>query len=147
MTPEELLTLIDSDPDASARATLGDDSGCALRCVAIAPHVRQPVSAGDCQYESMIGLSWGTMRVMATDATVPAQTRALCFQFIDQVQSGRPIDFALPQVAAMLAAMVQAQIVSQATADAIVAKSWVAQTITANDVSAAMSPRRPGGRI
>jgi hypothetical protein len=71
----------------------------------------------------------------------------LCFQFIDQVQSGRPIDFALPQVAAMLAAMVQAQIVSQATADAIVAKSWVPQIITANDVSAAMSPRRPGGRI
>jgi hypothetical protein len=95
----------------------------------------------------MIGLSWGTMRVMATDATVAAQTRALCFQFIDQVQSGRPIDFSLPQVAAMLSAMVQAQIVSQATADAIVTKSWVPQIITANDVSAAMSPRRPGGRI
>jgi hypothetical protein len=47
----------------------------------------------------------------------------------------------------MLSAMVQAEIVSQATADAIVAKSWVPQAITANDVSAAMSPRRPGGRI
>ena len=147
MTPNELLQLIDSDAEASARATLGDDAGCALRCVEIAPLIRVPVPADDLRYESMLAMSWGAMRVKATDAEVPSHVRALCFQFIDQVQAGRPIDFALPQVGAMMAAMVQAEIVSQATADAIIARSWTKQTITANDVSAAMAPRRPGGKI
>jgi hypothetical protein len=105
------------------------------------------VPADDLRYESMLAMSWGAMRVKATDAAVPQSVRALCHQFIDQVQAGRPIDFALPQVGAMLAAMVQTEIVSQATADAIIARSWTQQTITANDVSAAMSPRRPGGKI
>lgn len=147
MTPEELLDLIDGDAIATERAGVGDDSGCASRCVAIAPLVRQPVPAADLQYEAMLGLSWGAMKVTASQADVPIQIRALCHQFIDQVQSGRPIDFALPQVEQMLAAMVAAQIVSQSTADAILAKSWAPQAITANDVSAAMAPRRPGGRI
>lgn len=147
MTNEELLQLIDSDADASARAALGDDAGCALRCVQIAPLIRVPVPADDLRYESMLAMTWGAMRVKATDAAVPQSVRALCHQFIDQVQADRPIDFALPQVGAMLAAMVQTEIVSQATADAIIARSWTRQTITANDVSAAMAPRRPGGKI
>lgn len=147
MTPAELLALIDSDTEASARALYGDDAGCAMRCSEIAPLVRVPVAADDLRYESMLAMSWGTMRVKANDAEVPAQVRALCHQFIDQVQAGRPIDFALPQVGAMMAAMVQAQIVSQETADAIIGRSWSRQSITANEVSDAMLPRRPGGKI
>jgi hypothetical protein len=147
MTPIELLALIDGDTVASGKAAIGDDSGCAARCIVIAPPVRVPVPAAELQYEAMLGMSWGVMKVKASQAEVALEIRALCYQFIDQVQSGRPIDFALPQVSQMLAAMVATGIVSQATADAIIAKSWAPQTITANDVSAAMSPRRPGGRI
>ena len=147
MTPAELLALIDSDSVALAFAVAGNDAACAARCIEIAEAVRKPVEAADLQYEAMIGMSWGTMRVKAGDSSVDGQIRALCFQFIDQVQSGRPIDFALPQVEQMLGAMVSVSIVSQATAEAIIAKSWVPQSITANDVSAAMLPRRPEGKI
>jgi hypothetical protein len=147
MTQVELLALIDGDTVATAKAAIGDDSGCAARCVEIAPLVRVPVMPYDLQREAMLTGSWGAMRVTANDAAVPAHVRALCHQFIDQVQSGSSIDFALPQVSQMLGAMVATGIVSQATADAIIKKSWASQTITANDVSAAMSPRRPGGRI
>ncbi|MFN9296041.1 MAG: hypothetical protein ACK6EB_48855, partial [Planctomyces sp.] len=46
MTDAELYTLIQSDAQAAALFSEGNDEGCAVRCSAIAPPIRQPVDAG-----------------------------------------------------------------------------------------------------
>jgi len=46
MTDAELYTLIQGDTQAAALYAEGNDEGCAVRCSAIAPPIRQPVDAG-----------------------------------------------------------------------------------------------------
>ena len=45
MTPAELYTLIQSDPQAKALFAAGNDTACATRCGVIAPPIRQKVPA------------------------------------------------------------------------------------------------------
>lgn len=146
MTNEELLTLIDGDAKASAFASEGNDLACAARCVEIAPLVRHPVAAADLRYEAMLTGDWGRMKVTAFDQSVSASVRALCHQFIDQVESGAAIDFELPEVQQMQQMLLQAGVLSQKAVEAVLERSWVRQTIGWIDVSNAMAPRRAEGR-
>jgi len=147
MTPTELLALIDSDSVASALAVAGDDAGCAARCVQIATPVRVPVAADTIKYSAVTSLSWAKIKLARDSAASPVELRMICISFIDWVDSGRTINFDLPLVQGMLARLIAAGLVDQAVADQMIAMQSVPQTITANDVSAAMLPRRPEGKI
>lgn len=146
MTNEELLALIDGDATASAFAREGNDVACAERCMEIAPLIRRPVNAIDLRYEAMLTGDWGRMKVTATDQSVSASVRALCHQFIDQVEGGGAIDFELPEVQQMQQMLLQVGVLSQQAVTAALQRSWVRQTIAWIEVSNALAPRRAEGR-
>ncbi len=147
MTNEELLQLIDSDPEAKGYADIGNDAACALRVSAIAPKVRRPVPALDLQYVAMRRGIWGDMKVKANDSQVAGSIRALCHMFIDQVMTGRSIDFELPEVSGMLQQLVAVGVVPSAVSSEIIELSYCSQTIAAKEVSEAYMSRRPGGHL
>lgn len=138
MTPSALKTLIQSDQTALDHYNAGRHAACASRCSEIAPKLRTPVAADVIQRASSLSGSWAKIVLARESASTPAEIKGVCVTFLDWIDKGRTIDFYLPQVKAMLAALVSANLVTQSEADALDAAANTAQVFSTDDVQAAM---------
>lgn len=138
MTPSALKALIQSDQTALDHFTAGRHAACASRCSEIAPKLRTPVAADVIQRASSLSGSWAKIVLARESAATPADIKSVCVTFLDWIDKGRTIDFDLPQVKAMLAALVAANLVTQAEADALDAAANASQVFSTDDVQAAM---------
>ena len=135
MTNEELKTLIESDSVALAHFLASRDQLCAERCSAIAPTIRVPVPAADIQYDASVNGVWAKITIARESSATPDQIKGICITFLDWVKSGRPIDFDMPEVVAMLAGLVAVGLVTSQQAIDMDARATVAQAITSTQVS------------
>ena len=144
MTDAELYTLIQSDTDAKHRADIGDDSGCAARCSVIAPTVRQPVDAGRLMDAFMSMGIWQKLEAAAPPGSVdpPASTARTMMTRLNQ---SRPVDLDNPAVQQIVADCIAHNLMTQQEAAALSSLADTAQTISTDQVSAAMAPHRGGG--
>ena len=144
MTDAELYTLIQSDTDAKQRADIGDDSGCAARCSVIAPTVRQSVDAGRLMDAFMSLGIWQKLEAAAPPGSVdpPASTARTMMTRLNQ---SRPVDLDNAAVQQIVADCIAHNLMTQAEAAALSSLADTAQTISTDQVSAAMAPHRGGG--
>ena len=146
MTPAELKTLIDSDTEAARMAGIGDDSGCAARCSAIAPTIRREVPANALRRKlASLGKLSGILRVARNfDSPDPPYQQAATL--MDLIDAGEAIDLDDPLVATGAPELVQHGLLTQPDIAAINALADSPQTITPAAVSEAMfATRYPGG--
>ena len=143
MTDAELYALIQSDADAKQRADIGDDSGCAARCSVIAPTVRQPVDAGRLMDAFMSLGVWQKLEAAAPPGSVdpPASTARTMMTRLNQ---SRPVDLDNPAVQQIVSDCIAHNLMTQAEAQALSSLADTAQTISTDQVSAAMAPHRGG---
>ena len=143
MTDAELYTLIQSDADAKHKADIGDDSGCAARCSVIAPTVRQSVDAGRLMDAFMSLGIWQRLEAAAPPGSVdpPASTARTMMTRLNQ---SRPVDLDNPAVQGIVADCIAHSLMTQAEAAALSSLADTAQTISTDQVSAAMAPHRGG---
>jgi len=146
MTNEELAALIESDAQAKAAAKRGDDESCAARCSEIAPKVQVPISASQAQYVLSARRKWGALKG-AVQSTMPQSARESAQTLIDWIERGYSLDFTRAMDTDILAAVVTGGVLTRADSDALTAVGLVSQQISARQVSAAMAPKRPGGKI
>lgn len=139
MTPAELKTLIQSDAEAAAHFAASRDQLCAERCSVIAPTIRVPVPAADIQYDASVNGVWANITLARESADTPLQIKGICLTFLDWIKSGRPIDFDMVEVQAMLAGLVAAGLVTAQQAVDMDAQATVGQTFTASQISACRS--------
>ena len=144
MTDAELYTLIQGDTDAKQKADIGDDSGCAARCSIIAPTIRQPVDAGRLMDAFMSLGIWQKLEAAAPPGSVdpPASTARTMMTRLNQ---SRPVDLDNPAVQGIVADCIAHSLMDQAEAAALSSLADTAQTISTDQVSAAMAPHRGGG--
>lgn len=147
MTPTQLYQLIISDQVANQLATKGDDEACAKRCTQIAPVVQNELAAKDVQYILSLRKKWGAIRYTAANASAEVESRQLCLQVTDWVDKSYSVDVTSPEIQELFTELVTKQILSSEDVEALVEKSYGLQTITTQDVSNAMAPHRPGGKI
>lgn len=139
MTSEELKALIASDAEANGHFLASRDQLCADRCSVIAPTIRVPVPAADIQYDASVNGVWANITLARESADTPIQIKGICLTFLDWIKSGRPIDFDMVEVQAMLAGLVTAGLVTAQQAIDMDAKATVGQVITSSQVSACRS--------
>ena len=139
MTPAELKTLIESDAEALGHFLASRDQLCAERCSVIAPTIRVPVPAADIQYDASVNGVWAKITIARESADTPLQIKGICLTFLDWIKSGRPIDFDMVEVQAMLAGLVAAGLVTAQQAIDMDAQATVGQTFTASQISACRS--------
>ena len=144
MTDAELYTLIQSDADAKQKADIGDDSGCAARCSMIAPTIRQPVEAAELRKLLMKRGRWSELRRIANniESTDPPFSQAM--SLVDTIQAGVPVDLSDPDLIAGGAVLIQHNLLSMDDVTAINTLADTPQTISTDQVSAAMAPHRGG---
>ncbi|MFN9292404.1 MAG: hypothetical protein ACK6EB_30380, partial [Planctomyces sp.] len=92
MTDAELYTLIQNDTQAAAAYAEGNDEGCAVRCSAIAPPIRQPVAAERVQAAAIASGLWAIVKIAAQNVGLPNPPRGAAMSFVDWIEAGRPID-------------------------------------------------------
>jgi hypothetical protein len=85
---------------------------CAERCSAIAPAIRVPVPAADIQYDASVNGVWAKITIARESSATPDEIKGICLTFLDWIKSGRPIDFDMVEVQAMLAGLVAAGLVT-----------------------------------
>jgi hypothetical protein len=137
MTPAELYTLIQSDPQAKALFAASNDTDCALRCGVIAPAIRRRVPAESIQETASVNGLWGSLKIAALNTSLTDPPRGAAIAFIDWVEAGRALDMDNVAVQSMAATLIS---YSLATAGQIAQLSALAdspQTFTAIDVGAA----------
>jgi hypothetical protein len=139
MTPQELLSLIQGDTEASAHFIEGNDFACAQRCVAIAAQIQNPVPHGELLQVMALNGSWAAIELARANPQVPDQIKGICITLIRWIDEKYRLDFSLPAVQQMIGGLVQAAVISQEQADQAVATSWGPQVITADGVSAVRS--------
>ena len=139
MNIEQLKTLIESDAEAAAHFAASRDQLCAERCSVIAPAIRVPVPAADIQYDASVNGVWANITLARESADTPLQIKGICLTFLDWIKSGRPIDFDMVEVQAMLAGLVAAGLVTAQQAVDMDAQATVGQTFTASQISACRS--------
>jgi hypothetical protein len=139
MTNAELKALIESDSVALAHFSASRDQLCAERCSVIAPTIRVPVPAADIQYDASVNGVWANITLARESADTPLQIKGICLTFLDWIKSGRPIDFDMVEVQAMLAGLVAAGLVTSQQAINMDAQATVGQTFTASQISACRS--------
>lgn len=139
MNIEQLKTLIESDAEAAAHFAASRDQLCAERCSVIAPTIRVPVPAADIQYDASVNGVWANITLARESADTPLQIKGICLTFLDWIKSGRPIDFDMVEVQAMLAGLVAAGLVTAQQAVDMDAQATVGQTFTASQISACRS--------
>ncbi len=139
MTPAQLKTLIESDAEALGHFLASRDQLCAERCSVIAPTIRVPVPATDIQYDASVNGVWANITLARESADTPLQIKGICLTFLDWIKSGRPIDFDMVEVQAMLAGLVAAGLVTAQQAVDMDAQATVGQTFTASQISACRS--------
>ena len=139
MNIEQLKTLIESDAEAAAHFAASRDQLCAERCSVIAPAIRVPVPASDIQYDASVNGVWANITLARESADTPLHIKGICLTFLDWIKSGRPIDFDMVEVQAMLAGLVAAGLVTAQQAVDMDAQATVRQTFTASQISACRS--------
>ena len=145
MTDAELYTLIQSDADAKHKADIGDDSGCAARCSVIAPTVRQSVAAATLRKELARLGKWGGLQRVANNFESPDPPYQQARTIIDLITAGDAIDLDEPAIAAGTPLLIQYNLLTPSDVAVISALANTAQTISTDQVSAAMAPHRGGG--
>lgn len=145
MTDAELYTLIQSDPDALAAYTAGNDDACAARCTDIAPIIRQPVSAAVLRVAlARQGNLAGILR-MAANVDSPEPPYGTCLTLKTLLDSGDPINIDDTAVQGAAATLVQHGLMDVEDATAIDALGDTRQTITQQQVGAAREWHRVTG--
>jgi len=145
MTPQELTALIESDVQAVGLAAVGDDRGCAVRCMAVAPNVHASktlterglyVELGAVQAETI--LQKLEAFALAGQAMSPVVARVL--KWLAPTNGG--LDFGDLQTMQLIGSLTTGGLFTQEEYDAISAMSLVPNQVTADDVSAAMAVSR-----
>jgi hypothetical protein len=134
MTPQQLKTLIQSDPIAAELLLAGEDQKCAEQINVIAPPKRELVAAADLQYFAAIHGIWARLRLAIESGTTPDLIKGVCITFVDWVDAGRPIDLDHPQVATMLGALVQSGLVTAEQQTGLMALANRPQLVTALEI-------------
>ena len=134
----ELRILIESDAQASQHWADRRDSACAERCSAIAPKVRRMVTAREMQVFSLINGTWAAIKLAREHADTPLQVKGACITFIDLVDAGINIDFALAEVQAATATLISAGLVTLEQAADLEAIGYESQIFTTDDIQKAM---------
>jgi hypothetical protein len=143
MNDAELYALIESDPDATAKAAIGDDSGCAARCSEIAPTIRQPVDAGKLMDAMMAAGVWQKLEAAAPPGSTdpPASTARTMMTRLNQ---SRPVDLDNPAVQSIVNDCITHGLMTQGEAQQLNTLGNAAQIISPAQVSEAMRPHRGG---
>ena len=144
MTDAELYAMIQSDTQAAALYTEGNDEGCAVRCSAIAPPVRQSVDAGRLMDAFMSLGIWQRLEAAAPPGSIdpPASTARTMMTRLSQ---SRPVDLDNPAVQGIVADCIAHNLMSQAEASALSTLADSGQTITQQQVGAAREWHRLSG--
>lgn len=140
MTPSELLTLIQSDTQASALFAAGNDTGCATRCCVIAPAV-QVVT--EYTYLGLIGwnmeIATRLMTSMRSESpnNIAVEHLDLCFrgQNVSSRISGVEIDKCEPLFSGLAQLQIAHGLISS-DVTALMSLTYQQPTITADNVAA-----------
>ena len=143
MTDAELYTLIQSDAQAATLYSEGNDEGCAVRCSAIAPPIRQPVDAGVLMDACMSLGIWQRLEAAAPPGSIdpPASTARTMMTRLSQ---GRPVNLDNPAVQQIVADCIAHNLMTQAEAAQLNTLANTPQIISPAQVSDAMRPYREG---
>ena len=144
MTDAELYALIQSDTQAAALYAEGNDEGCAVRCSAIAPPIRQPVDAGLLMDACMSLGIWQRLEAAAPPGSVdpPASTARTMMTRLSQ---GRPVNLDNPAVQQIVADCIAHNLMTQPEASQLSTLADSGQTITQQQVGAAREWHRVSG--
>ena len=134
----ELRILIESDAQASQHWADRRDSACADRCSAISPKVRRMVTAREMQVFSLTNGTWAAIKLAREHADTPLPVKGACITFIDLVDAGINIDFALAEVQAATATLISAGLVTLEQAADLEAIGYESQIFTTDDIQKAM---------
>jgi len=147
MTDGELYTLIQSDAQAAALFSEGNDEGCAVRCSAIAPPIRQPVAAERVQAAAIASGLWAIVKIAAQNVGLPNPPRGAAMSFVDWIEAGRPIDMDGGTVQGVGAVLLSYNLATQEQLDALQVLADNPQTITQQQVGAAREWHRVTGGV
>ena len=144
MTDAELYTLIQNDTQAAAAYAEGNDEGCALRCSAIAPPIRQPVDAGLLMDACMSLGIWQRLEAAAPPGSIdpPASTARTMMTRLSQ---GRPVNLDNPAVQGIVTDCITHGLITQPEAAQLSTLADAGQTITQQQVGAAREWHRVTG--
>jgi hypothetical protein len=144
MTDAELYTLIQGDTQAAALYAEGNDEGCALRCSAIAPPIRQPVDAGLLMDACMSLGIWQRLEAAAPPGSIdpPASTARTMMTRLSQ---GRPVNLDNPAVQGIVTDCITHGLITQPEAEQLSTLADSGQTITQQQVGAAREWHRVSG--
>jgi len=144
MTDAELYTLIQSDAQAAALFSEGNDEGCAVRCSAIAPPIRQPVDAGLLMDACMSLGIWQRLEAAAPPGSIdpPASTARTMMTRLSQ---GRPVNLDNPAVQGIVTDCITHGLITQPEAEQLSTLADSGQTITQQQVGAAREWHRVTG--
>lgn len=148
MTNEELRQLIHSDPVALERAGIGDDAGCASRCVEIADPVRVETiltERGLYQRLGPVVAESVLQKFEAYQGAYLAQVRRV-IHWMRPSEGG--FDFGDDSFVALLALLIQDGIgITEPERQALLGLSLQPAYISAGQVSDAWSLYRPDGKV
>jgi hypothetical protein len=146
MTDAELYTLIQNDTQAAALYAEGNDEGCAVRCSAIAPPVRQPVDAGLLMDACMSLGIWQRLEAAAPPGSIdpPASTARTMMTRLSQ---GRPVNLDNPAVQGIVTDCITHGLITQPEAAQLSTLADAGQTITQQQVGAAREWHRVEGGV
>ena len=146
MTDAELYTLIQGDTQAAALYAEGNDEGCAVRCSAIAPPIRQPVDAGLLMDACMSLGIWQRLEAAAPPGSIdpPASTARTMMTRLSQ---GRPVNLDNPAVQGIVTDCITHGLITQPEAEQLSTLADSGQTITQQQVGAAREWHRVTGGV
>ena len=147
MTDAELYTLIQGDTQAAALFFEGNDEGCAVRCSAIAPPIRQPVAAATLRKELARLGKWGGLQRVANNFESPDPPYQQARTIIDLITAGDAIDLNEPAIAAGTPQLIEHNLLTVADVAVISALANNPQTITQQQVGAAREWHRVTGGV
>jgi len=146
MTDAELYTLIQGDTQAAALYAEGNDEGCAVRCSAIAPPIRQPVDAGLLMDACMSLGIWQRLEAAAPPGSIdpPASTARTMMTRLSQ---GRPVNLDNPAVQGIVTDCITHGLITQPEAAQLSTLADAGQAITQQQVGAAREWHRVTGGV
>jgi hypothetical protein len=139
MSPEELKSLIESDPEATRLASTGAADMCAARCRAIAPKVTRQTMISELSILNLYANPMDAVTVLQTIEAV-AKANPVVGYVLKWLQPGAPgVDIGDARVRSLLVAPVQSGGVglSPELARPLLASAEVAPEISGADVSTA----------
>ena len=145
MTDAELYTLIQSDAQAAALFSEGNDEACAVRCSSIAPAIRQPVAAERVQAAAITSGLWAIVKIASQNTGLPNPPRGAAMSFVDWIEAGRPIEMDGGTVQAVGAVLLSYNLATQEQLDALQVLADNPQTITQQQVGSAREWHRVSG--